>query len=122
MNNLWLSVGAAVGWLALFVGVFMILAYRRAGLASSSCILLLLFAAYWACGAASLPWKIALSLPFAVLLLLNIRPLRLPLLTRPFMRKYRKLLPTMSATEREALDAGTVWWDGKAHVGASAGA
>src|SRR5271169_6799442 len=117
MNNLWLSVGAAVGWLALFAGVFMILAYRRAGLAASSCILLLLFAAYWACGAAPLPWKIAVSLPFAILLLLNIRPLRLPLLTRPFMKKYLKLLPTMSSTEREALDAGTVWWDGELFTG-----
>ena len=117
MNSLWLSVGTAVGWLALFVGVFMILAYRRAGLSVSSCILLLLLAAYWIFGAAPLAWKIAVSVPFAVLLLLNIRPLRVALVTRPFMRKYRKLLPTMSATEREALDAGTVWWDGELFTG-----
>jgi acyl-CoA dehydrogenase len=117
MNHLWLSVGAAVGWLALFVGACMILAYRRAGLALSSCVLLPLFAAYWVLGAAPAAWKIAVSLPFAVLLLLNIRALRVPLLTRPFMRKYRKLLPAMSATEREALDAGTVWWDGELFTG-----
>ncbi|HWX81342.1 MAG TPA: acyl-CoA dehydrogenase [Steroidobacteraceae bacterium] len=117
MNHLWPSVGAAVGWLALFVGAFMILAYRRAGRAASSCVLLLLFAAYWVLGAAPAAWKIAVSLPFAVLLLLNIRALRLPLVTRPFMRKYRKLLPAMSATEREALDAGTVWWDGELFTG-----
>ncbi len=130
MNSQWLIVGTAVGWLALFVGLILILAYRRASLPMSTCILLLLFAAYWIFGAAPLAWKIAVSLPFAVLLLLNIRPLRVTLVTRPFMRKYRKLLPTMSATEREALDAGTVWWDGelfsgaselaKAHVGKSA--
>ena len=72
MNHLWPSVGAAVGWLALFVGAFMILAYRRAGRAASSCVLLLLFAAYWVLGAAPAAWKIAVSLPFAVLLLLNI--------------------------------------------------
>ena len=117
MNSPWLIVGTAVGWLVLFVGIFMILAYRRAGLLTSSCILLLLFAAYWICGAAPLAWKIAVSLPFAVLLLLNIRPLRMALVTRPFMRKYRKLLPAMSATEREALDAGTVWWDGELFTG-----
>ncbi len=130
MNSQWLIVGTAVGWLALFVGSILILAYRRASLPMSTCILLLLFAAYWIFGAAPLAWKIAVSLPFAVLLLLNIRPLRVTLVTRPFMRKYRKLLPAMSATEREALDAGTVWWDGelftrraelaKAHVGKSA--
>ncbi len=118
MNSQWLIVGTAVGWLALFVGSISILAYRRASLPMSTCILLLLFAAYWIFGAAPLAWKIAVSLPFAVLLLLNIRPLRVTLVTRPFMRKYRKLLPTMSATEREALDAGTVWWDGELFSGA----
>jgi len=118
MNSQWLIVGTAVGWLALFVGIFMNLAYRRAALPMSTCILLLLFAAYWIFGAAPLAWKIAVSLPFAVLLLLNVRPLRVALVTRPFMRKYRKLLPTMSATEREALDAGTVWWDGELFTGA----
>src|SRR5271170_5501422 len=118
MNSQWLIVGTAVGWLALFVGIFMNLAYRRAALPMSTCILLLLFAAYWAIGAAPTAWKTAVSVPFAALLLLNIRPLRLPLLTRPFMRKYRRLLPSMSATEREALDAGTVWWDGELFSGA----
>jgi acyl-CoA dehydrogenase len=116
VHNL-LIVGTAVGWLALFVGTFMILAYRRAGLPTSTCVLLLLFAAYWVFGTAPLWWKIAVSLPFALLLLLNIRPLRLRLVTRPFMRQYRKLLPAMSATEREALDAGTVWWDGELFTG-----
>ena len=117
MNSLLLIVGTAVGWLVLFVGAFSILAYRRASLSLSSTVLLLLLAAYWAFGAAPEAWKIAVSLPFAGLLLLNLRPLRLRLLTRPFMRKYRKLLPAMSATEREALDAGTVWWDGELFTG-----
>ena len=45
--------------------------------------------------------------------LLNLRPLRIALISRPFMRAYRRLLPTMSETEREALEAGTVWWDGE---------
>ncbi len=48
---------------------------------------------------------------------LNVRPLRLRLVTRPFLRSYRRLLPSMSATEREALDAGTVWWDGELFTG-----
>jgi acyl-CoA dehydrogenase len=62
-------------------------------------------------------WKVAVSVPFALLLLFNVRPLRIRLLTRPFMKKYRKLLPAMSSTEREALDAGTVWWDGELFTG-----
>src|SRR5271165_2792314 len=117
MTDLWLSVGIAAGWLVLFAGALAILAYRRIGLAMSSGVLLLLFALYWIFGSAPLGWKLAIALPLAVLLLLNIRPLRVALVTRPFMRKYRKLLPTMSATEREALDAGTVWWDGELFTG-----
>src|SRR3984885_12451713 len=117
MHELLLDAGIVVGWLVLFAGAICILAYRRATLAVSTGVLLLLLAIYWALGSAPDWWKILISVPFAVLFLLNIRPLRIRLLTRPFMKKYRKLLPAMSATEREALDAGTVWWDGELFTG-----
>src|ERR1700689_4136233 len=109
--------GAAAAWAVLFLGLVLVVAYRRASLAASSCLLGALILAYWTFGAAPLWWKIALSVPYALLLLLNLRPLRLRLLTRPFLRSYRRLLPPMSATEREALDAGTVWWDGELFSG-----
>lgn len=38
--------------------------------------------------------------------------LRQRYLSMPVLRFFRKVLPPMSATEREALDAGDVWWDG----------
>jgi acyl-CoA dehydrogenase len=117
MNDWAQSAGLFVAWAVLFLGVLLILAYRRASLAASSCVLGLLLLCYWAFGAGALWWKIALSVPYALLLLLNVRPLRLRLVTRPFLRSYRKLLPSMSATEREALDAGTVWWDGELFTG-----
>src|SRR5882757_895883 len=117
MHDVLLCAGIIVGWLVLFVGAVCILAYRRAGLVVSTAVLLLLLAVYWALGSAPGWWKILISVPFAILFLLNIRPLRIRLLTRPFMRKYRKLLPAMSTTEREALDAGTVWWDGELFTG-----
>src|ERR1700744_2713790 len=117
MHDLLLDAGIVVGWLVLFVGAICILAYRRASLAASTAVLLVLLAAYWGVGAAPSWWKALASVPFAILLLLNIRPLRIRLLTRPFMKKYRKLLPAMSSTEREALDAGTVWWDGELFTG-----
>ena len=106
-----------VGWLVLFVGALCVLAYRRASLGASTGHFLVLLALYWALGAAPLWWKVALSVPFAILLLFNVRPLRIRMLTRPFMKKYRKLLPAMSSTESEALDAGTVWWDGELFTG-----
>src|ERR1700723_3048510 len=117
MPDLLLEATIVVGWLVLFVGAICILAYRRAGLAAGTGVLLVLLAVYWALGAAPNGWKAALSVPFAILFLLNIRPLRRRLVTRPFMKKYRKLLPAMSSTEREALDAGTVWWDGELFTG-----
>jgi acyl-CoA dehydrogenase len=117
MHDLLLEAAIVVGWLVLFVGAICVLAYRRASLAASTGVLLVSLALYWALGTAPLWWKIAISLPFALLLLFNVRPLRIRILTRPFMKKYRKLLPAMSSTEREALDAGTVWWDGELFTG-----
>jgi len=117
MNNLLLDAGVFLGWLVLFLGVVLLLAYRRASLAVSTGALGALLAAYWALGSAPDWWKIVLCIPFAALLLLNIKPLRLRWVTRPFLRNYLKLLPSMSSTEREALNAGTVWWDGELFTG-----
>lgn len=38
-------------------------------------------------------------------------------LTRPLLAWYKKRLPPMSDTEREALEAGTVWWDAALFTG-----
>ena len=43
--------------------------------------------------------------------------LRQRFVTRPFLNWYRKQLPPMSDTEREAIDAGTVWWDAQLFSG-----
>src|SRR3977135_3320614 len=38
--------------------------------------------------------------------------MRRKLLTDRVLALYRRILPDMSQTEKEAIDAGTVWWDG----------
>ena len=43
---------------------------------------------------------------------LLVASLRKPLFTAPILNGFRKIVPAMSDTEREALEAGTVWWDG----------
>ena len=48
----------------------------------------------------------------AVAALLNVAPLRRALISNPVLAMFRRILPDMSQTEREAIDAGTVWWDG----------
>ena len=117
MDDFAVSTGWFVAWTVLLLGVLLVLAYRRVSLAASSCVLGLLLLGYWGFGSAAQWWKIVVSVPYAVLLLLNVRPLRVRLITRPFLRSYRRLLPSMSSTEREALDAGTVWWDGELFTG-----
>ncbi len=68
------------------------------------------------------------ALPLAVILVLAVvglivaLPLAVPALRRALisdavLRAYRKIMPPMSQTEREALEAGTVWWDGELFSG-----
>ena len=45
--------------------------------------------------------------------LILVRPLRRAVLSRPIFATYRRVLPQMSETERDALEAGTVWWEGE---------
>lgn len=45
--------------------------------------------------------------------LLFVRPLRRAVITRAIFSTYRKVLPQMSDTERDALEAGSVWWEGE---------
>ncbi len=44
-----------------------------------------------------------------MVVMLNIGPLRRVLFTKPIMRWFKSVLPPMSATEREAIDAGDTW-------------
>src|SRR5690606_4138223 len=53
-----------------------------------------------------------------VLLPLNIAPVRKALLTKPLLKFYRAVMPEMSDTEKDAIDAGTVWWEGELFRGA----
>ena len=99
MNDSLLSAAAvlAVGiaWILLFAGAILILAYRRASLGWATAVLAVLFLCYWVFGAAPPWWKILVSIPTVLLLLLNIRPLRRKLVSRPFLKTYRRLLPSM---------------------------
>src|SRR3954451_13605913 len=49
----------------------------------------------------------------AVLVLIAlVPPIRRAVFSNPVLSVYRRILPDMSQTEKEAIDAGTVWWDG----------
>ena len=101
-----------------FIAAVLYLAYRRLSLLAFTVTFTVLFAAYTLLGAPAGVWKGFLGMLVAGLWLLNVRALRKALITRPFMRTYLRLLPPMSQTEKEALEAGTVWWDGELFTGA----
>jgi acyl-CoA dehydrogenase len=55
---------------------------------------------------------IAASVFLVIAAVLNLPALRRTLVTDRILAVYRRILPDMSQTEKEAIDAGTVWWDG----------
>ena len=67
---------------------------------------------------AFIAWLAALlSVAALVVLPVVVPPLRRTLITRPLLMRFRKVMPRMSQTEREALEAGTVGWDGELFSG-----
>jgi acyl-CoA dehydrogenase len=79
---------------------------------------------WWTVAAAALLWylsalaafgfttNVVLAVLFAVVAaVLNIPLLRRRTISNHVLALYRRILPDMSQTEKEAIDAGTVWWD-----------
>ena len=107
------------GFTLVFIGAIVFMAYKRLPLIAFTVVFTLLLAGYtwnpWVTPTGL--WKGFLWVMLAALWLFNLRPLRKALITRPFMKAYIRLLPSMSQTEKEALEAGTVWWDGELFTG-----
>ncbi|WP_282168020.1 acyl-CoA dehydrogenase [Shewanella japonica] len=49
----------------------------------------------------------------ALLVLFGVRNLRMRFITRPVFSFFKKVLPPLSSTEKEAMEAGDVWWEGE---------
>ena len=100
-----------------FVVALLFLAYRSQSLLAFSGTFGVLLALYSWLGEPHGIWKGFLWALFIVLALFNVGPIRKGLITAPFLKVYKRMLPSMSQTEREALEAGTVWWDGQLFTG-----
>src|SRR5689334_23406934 len=62
----------------------------------------------------ALAWLIALVALVTLLVApFVVAPLRRALLSKPLLLRFRQVMPRMSQTEREALEAGTVSFDGE---------
>lgn len=102
---------AILGWFIAVALLFIVLAYHRASLIiwTISFAILIGFAAKFL----NLTFGIVCGIIFlAIFTPLNILPLRRRIISRPLLRYYRNVMPTMSRTEREAISAGTVTWEG----------
>src|SRR5476651_435253 len=90
-----------------FVVILGALFYHRVSLLVSSLILL----AFTAVMGAIHLWTLWLLVPLAIVLLpFNLPSLRRSLFSAPAPRTFRKVMPSMSRTEKEAIEAGTTWW------------
>jgi len=91
------------------------LAFRRSSLPvwTGAIAALILATQLAGSGLSAWPWIV-----FGIVaVVLNVPSIRRSLLTRGLMKWFRSVLPPMSATEKEAIDAGTVWWDAELFTG-----
>lgn len=91
------------------VAVAWVLAYVGAPLWVWTLASALAYAAGVVTGGLGAVASVVLGVPLVLLALLNVVPLRRALITRPVFATFKKVLPEMSSTEREALEAGDVW-------------
>jgi acyl-CoA dehydrogenase len=104
-------------WLVLLIGAPITLAYRRTDLRTASAALAALLIAYTLFGDGGFLWTLLLWLLLGGLLALNSESLRRTYVSRRLLNVYRRMLPTMSKTEQDALEAGNVWWEGELFSG-----
>lgn len=104
--------------LVIFFAIIWYCAYNRLsyGLWASICGLLLIIATFFK--EASVPVLILCWIGYLVpTILFGVTSLRMHFLTKPILAFFRRTLPPMSKTEREAIEAGDVWWEGDLFCG-----
>lgn len=110
---------AAVGLLLVVFGAMVGLAFTGASLRVFTLAVLAALAAASVIGHWTQPVCVFV---FAIFLagaaVFNLGPVRRALVSARLLSIYRRVLPRMSQTERDALEAGTVWWEGELFSGA----
>jgi acyl-CoA dehydrogenase len=111
------SVLVAILWFLLFAGGGIYLAYNRIKLLPATAVTGSALFVYSIFGSGTFLWLLLLWGLFALMVMANMTEFRRDKFTRPALNIYRTMLPSMSDTEREALEAGSVWWDGELFSG-----
>ncbi len=94
------------------IAAFLVLAYFGSPIVWWTVAAALLLSWLSALGAFGVTTKVVLAVVFLLIAaVLNVPAIRRKLVTDRVLAIYRRILPDMSQTEKEAIDAGTVWWD-----------
>lgn len=101
-------------WFLIVLAVFGVVAYQRYALSTSITAIAATMVVGTLFGSIGfLGWILflACTIPIAY------EPFRLEFITTRLLAFYKSVSPEMSITEQEAIDAGTVWWDGELFSG-----
>ena len=100
------------------LAVFVLLAFLRASITSWVIAMVPILLAIAIVGSFSPSVFLLIVIGLVVFVaLLGIPFLRRRVVSATALKVFRKVLPQISATEQEAIDAGTVWWDGELFSG-----
>ena len=108
---------SSIFWFIVLTAAPVTVAYRRLDLRTSTIVLGVVLLIYTIIGAEGVLWPLFLWLLFAAFAALNLVDLRREHLSARLIEIVRGMLPQMSKTEQEALEAGNVWWDGELFSG-----
>ena len=98
----------------LVLGIFVLLAFFRVSI--SSWVLAMVLAVFVIASQARVSdnaLQVVSALLFLFALFFGVPFLRRNVISNALLKFFRNNLPHISATEQEAIDAGTVWWDGE---------
>jgi len=104
-------------WLVVLIGAPIALDYRKTPLRHATVALFVLLLIYTLLGGGAAWWKLLLWIGFVPVAAMNLVETRRNLVTRPLLEAFRRMVPRISQTERDALEAGNVWWEGEIFSG-----
>jgi acyl-CoA dehydrogenase len=104
-------------WFIALLALVVAVCYRRTSLLMSTVVIGLWLTAYLLAYGVTPFSRGIWALYLLIFMPLNINALRLKWISRPMYKLMKAALPPMSQTEREALEAGTVWWDAELFSG-----
>ncbi|MFA7520512.1 acyl-CoA dehydrogenase FadE [Shewanella sp.] len=101
-------------WIIAMILVLGALAYLRVSLLTATITAAVVMTAGWTLAVVGpISWIVFL----VIALPLNISAFRQNVISRPLMKVYRGIMPEMSSTEKEAIEAGTTWWEADLFAG-----